>query len=72
MRKKGESSMARFFLFVAAAWIFRSMTQPRAPQQAQRPKDNNFANPKPKPQVEFRDVQDAKFEDITEQHNVSQ
>ncbi len=68
--------MARFFLFVAVAWlvskivglVFRSMTRPQPPQRA---KENNFAEPRPNPQVEFKDVQDAQFTEIIEKEHVS-
>lgn len=69
--------MARFFLFVAVAWliskvvglVFRSMTRP---QQPKTNKGNNFAEPKANPQVEFRDVQEAHFEDVTDKEKASQ
>ena len=62
--------MMRFFLFVAVAWliativklVFRSMSQP---EQRQRKPDNNFRETNPNAQMDFKNVQDAQFEDIT-------
>lgn len=68
--------MMRFFLFVVVGWlitkiiglVFRSMSQRKQPP---RRKENNFGEQKPNPQVEFKDIKDADFVDITEKEKVS-
>jgi hypothetical protein len=72
MIKKKENNMMRFFLFVAVAWlftrivkfVFQIMSQRR--RQQKKPDYGVGGKTTQSPEVEFKDVQEAQFEDITE------
>ena len=76
MKEKQEGSMLRFILFVTLAWfiakIVSAVMRSFASRQHTRPKaDNNFDEAKPNAQMEFKDVKDADFVDISEQRNAN-
>jgi hypothetical protein len=78
MKMEKENKMMRFLLFVGVVWLiskavkfmFRSMSQPS--QKRERRSDYGVGTTETQPpQMEFKDVQDAKFEDVTEKEKVS-
>ena len=78
MKKEKENKMMRFLLFVGVVWLiskvvrfmFRSMSQPS--QKRERRSDYGVGTTETQtPKMEFKDVQDAKFEDVTDKEKVS-
>lgn len=78
MSRKKENPMIRFILFVAIVWfvsklaglIFRSISRP-SQKEGRRPKYGfTKSNPPSTPQMDFKDVKDAEFEDLPEKEKV--
>lgn len=78
MKMEKENTMMRFLLFVGVAWLiskvvklmFRSMSRPS--QKRERRSDYGVGTSETQtPKMEFKDVQDAKFEDVTNKEKVS-
>lgn len=70
--------MIRFFFIIGIVWLvskfvrilFRSIGRPSQPNGHRPPYD--FTKPKPSaPQMDFKDVKDAEFEDLPEKEKVS-
>lgn len=65
--------MIRFLLFIAILWlvsklaglIFRRLSRP-SQKEAHRPKYGFTKSHPPTPQMDFKDVKDAEFEDLPE------
>ena len=77
MSKGKEQTMMRFFLFVGVVWVlsklakllFASMSRPSEKKEQQRKYCVGGQTAQPPP-VEFKDVQDAQFEDVTDKEKI--